>query len=382
MRDLFIENVGLHLRSDVPVGAALSGGIDSSAVVMAMRHIQGHQLDLHTFTYVADDPSINEENWADIAGLAAQATMHKVQPGSDDLIAGLDRLINVQGEPFGSTSIFAQSCIYKLVNKTGIKVTLDGQGADEMLAGYPSYYAARFASLIRQGHPVQALEFLKCAASQGNMSAMKILLRGGQYLLPAQLNGVARGLVGEGLIPTWMNGAWFEKRGVNPQRQQSTSGKNILRDELANTLLDKTIPALLRYQDRSAMSYSVECRVPFLTTKMAEFLFSLPEEFLISKKGETKAVFRQAMRGIVPDAILDRKDKIGFATPQQHWLGANKAWLSDALECGDHLPVFNNKGFKAEQQRLLSGEQRNDSAAWRWINFTKWAAMFEVEFDA
>ena len=144
----FLNNVELHLRSDVRVGTALSGGIDSSSIVMAMRYLQGSGLDLHCFSHVAKDRAINEERWMDLVGAASGAQVHKVQPSASALREDLDGVIRAQDEPFPSTSIYAQYRVYRLAGEQGVKVMLDGQGADELFGGYRRYLAARMASLV------------------------------------------------------------------------------------------------------------------------------------------------------------------------------------------------------------------------------------------
>lgn len=133
-REEFLRSIRLHLRSDVPLGAALSGGVDSSAVVCAMRHVEPG-LDLHTFSYIADNDGLSEEKWVDLVNETVRARPHKIRAGAADLARDLDSLIAAQGEPFGSTSIYAQYLVFQGARDAGIKVTLDGQGADELLAG-------------------------------------------------------------------------------------------------------------------------------------------------------------------------------------------------------------------------------------------------------
>ena len=134
LRERFVDSVRLHLRSDVPVGAALSGGIDSTAIVMAMRALEPG-LELHTFSYVADDPELTEERWLDLAASACRATPHKTSATPAQLGTDLDPLLRAQDEPFGSTSIHAQQRLIPLAREARIKVMLDGQGADELLGG-------------------------------------------------------------------------------------------------------------------------------------------------------------------------------------------------------------------------------------------------------
>jgi len=128
----------------------------------------------------------------------------------------------------------------------------------------------------------------------------------------------------------------------------------------------------LRHADRNSMRFSVESRVPFLTPQLAEFLLTLPEEYLISAGGETKHIFRAAMRGIVPDATLDRRDKIGFATPEIDWLfslaGQAREWIGEA----EGIDFLKPARMLQEFDRILAGQVRFTWQAWRWINFCRW----------
>lgn len=378
LRTLFMDSVALHLRADVPVGAALSGGIDSSAVVGAMRELEGPNLDLHTFTFVAPGADVNEEHWADMAAQHAHATQHKVSLSGQELVAELDGLISTQGEPFGTTSIFAQNRVFKLAANNGIKVTLDGQGADEILAGYVPFFAARLATLVKSGQWLKAVRFLSHMDGTSGVA-----LRAARFILPQALQGPARRLVGEGLVPSWMNGEWFQAQGVAMQAPQKPVSGDVMRHELLHSLTDRILPSLLRYQDRNAMSHSVESRVPFLTVKMVEFLYSLPEAFLISDQGESKSVFRTAMRGIAPDPILDRRDKIGFATPEETWLAQAGGWLDDVLNSPvlQAAPAFEQNGVKREIAAVRAGDKRLTGDVWRWINLVRWAERFQVDFQ-
>lgn len=380
LREIFIENVRLHLRSDVPVGAALSGGIDSSAIVSVIRHLEP-SAQLHAFSFVADDPNVSEERWVQLVGKHTQATLHPIRITPEELVADLDGLIRAQGEPFGSTSIYAQHRVFQAAQQAGIKVMLDGQGADEMLGGYVRYSAARLASLLKQRRWLEAARFARVL--YGLPGRKKSLLQSGHFLLPPALYGLARRLVEDDLVPSWMNKAWFEAQGVEfkPNRR-SAYGLEILREELAETLQTSSLPMLLRYEDRNSMAHSVESRVPFLTPKLSEFLIGLPEEYLISPEGTTKHIFREAMRGLVPDAILDRKDKIGFATPEQRWLKHLAPWVEQTLEVakeGALTLFFDHASLMREWQQVKAGQRRFDFRVWRWINVIRWMELFQIE---
>ena len=264
LRDAFLNSVDIHLRSDVPVGAALSGGVDSSSIVMAMREISGERLDLHTFSFISESPSLSEERWVDIVGAAARATIHKVRPSADDLIADLDELIESQGEPFGSTNVFASRSVFRLAREAGVPVMLDGQGADEMLAGYSSYLGIRLASLLRRGRLVGAARFARAASERWGVSVSDIVSHSGRALLPAGFQGPARSLVRRELVPDWMNADWLGANDVATSARSDRSEFPYLTTDLVESIRNN-IPHLLRYEDRNSMVFSVESRLPFLT---------------------------------------------------------------------------------------------------------------------
>ena len=160
MRQLFLKSIKYHLRSDVPVGAALSGGIDSSSIVASIRLLQNTNGSLHSFSYIADQLELSEEKWVDVITQSTGTIKHIVNPSPADFVEDMDNLILAQDEPFGSMSIYAQYRVMQLAKEKGIKVLLDGQGADELLAGYSTYLGARLASLIYNFRWLDALKFI------------------------------------------------------------------------------------------------------------------------------------------------------------------------------------------------------------------------------
>ena len=383
LRKLFLENITLHLRSDVPVGAALSGGIDSSAIVMAMRHLNKNQ-EIHTFSYIAEDKTLSEEKWVDLVAQKAGCIGHKVRALPQELKSDLARLIELQDEPFGSTSIYAQYRVFQTAKRAGIKVMLDGQGADEILGGYRPYIAARFASLVRQGKWSDAIAFLQKVVNLPGASQKRILMQAAKFLLPPSLQLPLRQLVKKDLMPIWLNAKWFDRKQIEIDTGfQNFSIEQILREQLYRACTETSLPMLLRYEDRNSMAHSIESRVPFLTPALVNFVFSLPEEFIIAKDGTSKAIFRQAMRGIVPDPILDRKDKIGFATPEQSWLSSSYPWVDKILQSkvAAEIPAFNLEVLQAEFQAVLQGRSPFDFRVWRWVNSILWVEKFNISFD-
>ncbi len=381
LRARFVDSVRLHLRSDVPVGAALSGGIDSSAIVMAMRALEP-DLELHTFSYVADDAELSEERWVDLVGGAARATMHKTRAQPADLLGDLDTLLRAQDEPFGSTSIYAQHRVFRLARETGIKVMLDGQGADELLGGYHTFAAARLASLVRQGRFGEAVAFARRAKRTPGRGPL--LLWAGEFLVPPAFQAPLRRMVGQELAPAWLDARWFADRGVRMQPAKYTFGDSdqVLREQLLRATTRSSLPMLLRYEDRNSMAHSIESRVPFLTPSLAEFVLNLPEEYLVDRDGTSKAVFRRAMRGLVPDAVLDRRDKIGFATPEHHWLLELRPQVERLLtdESVARIPPLRAAALRAEWRAICEARPRRDFRAWRWVNLIEWAQRTGADF--
>jgi asparagine synthase (glutamine-hydrolysing) len=380
LREIFFNNIRLHLRSDVPIGAALSGGIDSSAVVCAIRNIEPN-LPIQTFSFIAHGSDVNEEKWVDLVNKHVNAIPHKIIVDPNELGRDLDDMIKAQGEPFGDTSIYAQYRVFRLAHENGIKVTLDGQGADEMLAGYNGYPLKYINSLIekRQYHKIPGfLNNWSQWPGRSRNEGMKMLT---SLALSQNTKKLLRKFSGyNNLPPDWINKKWLESYGIdmnatiNDYRSADGLGRR-LAEELRNSLANRGLVSLMRHADRNSMRWSIESRVPFLTTELAEYLLSLPEHYLLSQKGETKSVFREAMRGIVPDAILDRRDKIGFQTPEQVWLKGQKAEIDNWLEALNDIPFLNSDAVRKKVNEIVENKQAYNTEAWRLINFSRWAQL-------
>lgn len=375
LREIFLKNVRLHMRSDVPLGAALSGGIDSSAIVCAMRHLEP-DADIHTFSYIARDSLVSEEGWVDRVNQHVQATSHKVVVSAGELAEDLEDLISTQGEPFGSTSIYAQYRVFKLAKEHGVTVTLEGQGADEVLGGYNGYPGQRIRSLIEQGSYSQALDFLNGWSRWPGRSRVEGLKRVVGEYSNGRLHDLLRSLNGMKSVPEWIRPAPLRESGVHLgypalSTSEGLPGRRMMAT-LAESLTQRGLLGLLRHGDRNSMRFSVESRVPFLTTDMADFMLSLPESYLVSPRGETKHLLRSALRGIVPDAVLDRRDKIGFATPEQKWLmeiaGTVRLWLAEDLG----LPFLDQAKLLEHFDLIVAGRRPYSWQVWRWINFAHW----------
>ena len=375
LREKFLDNVRLHLRSDVPLGAALSGGIDSSAIVCAMRHLEP-DAPIHTFSYIAQGSAVSEEAWVDKVNLHTRAIPHKTVVSPEQLAYDLEDLIATQGEPFGGTSIYAQYQVFKLAREQGITVTLEGQGADEIMGGYNGYPGQRIHSMLDQGDYAQAWNFLRHWSRWPGRSWLEGLKRvAGEYSEGA-LHNMLRQLNGMHNAPDWIFQTPLREAGVSltaPMlpKLNTQNGRRMM-STLASSISQRGLLGLLRHGDRNSMRFSVESRVPFLTIDMADFMLSLPEDYLVSPQGETKYLFRAAMRGIVPDEVLNRRDKIGFATPEQQWLLSMKetirSWLNEDLG----LPFLNQQKLLQHFEEIAAGRRPFTWQVWRWVNFFQW----------
>jgi asparagine synthase (glutamine-hydrolysing) len=379
VRERFLENVRLHLISDVPLGATLSGGLDSSAIVCAMRFLEPSRK-INTFSYVSSGHLKNEETWIDIINKHVGAIPNKVVISPKELLFDLDDMITYQGEPVGSTSIYAQYRVYKQVRDSGITVVLDGQGADELLGGYLGYPVFRVQSLISSGNYIQASNFLLNWAKGPDRSLSDVIQRLiGKSLIPRNLVPITRKMVKKDFSNKLFRLDLIDEFEINKNQilgiDWPKDGSRALVSELRRALTKRGLGELLRYADRNSMRWSIENRLPFLTTDLAEFVLQLPEHLLVSQKGITKNVFREAMKGIVPDSILNRKDKIGFETPELEWLQFLRHDIDIWLE--DLAPIhwINLAEVKIHFNDVLCGRRKFDWQTWRLINSAKWMSL-------
>ena len=371
IQNMFLENIRLHLRSDVPIGVALSGGLDSSAITACIRKIEP-TTNIHVFSYLARDPRISERQWAEMAAKHVGAIWHPVESLPGELRYDIERLVGIQGEPFGGTSMYAQYLVFRAAKEHSIKVMLDGQGGDELFAGYSIYKSARAASMLCRGEFQDASRLMATLVRNGEAARL------GHFLLPPVLQRVLRRLTRHNVWPSTLNKRWFLERGVQPRIGRHLS-KYALREELYRTISNDNLPMLLRYEDRNSMTHSIESRVPFLTPQLAQFVFRLPEHFLIGDGGETKSVFRAAMAGIVPEALRNRKDKVGFVTDEAMWLRESSTWVEDLLDKAYDYELINGDQLIRVWRRLRSGNSDQAALLWRHLNFLAWAVMFGVK---
>ena len=312
--------VNRRLRSDVPVGASLSGGLDSSSIVYYIKkQLDGDRNNLKTFSAIF--PGFEKDEQKYIRQVSAQFKIENftVIPTADTLLKDFEKLCYHQEEPFPSASIYAQYKVFELAKKQNIKVLLDGQGADEMLAGYHKYVhwylqemvsrnkfsgAAKERRLLHKNH-VDFHWNIKNMMAAFLPSHASIALEKKEYNKIIHNNDVTKNLMG------YLKGREWE--GIHKPVVTK------LNDILYFNTVQNGLEELLRYSDRNAMAHGREVRLPFLYDEMVKFVFSLPSSFKI-KNGYTKYLLRKLMENKLPQNIVWRTDKIGYEPPQKKWM--------------------------------------------------------------
>lgn len=375
VQQLFFDSIQYNMRCKDPLCIALSGGIDSSSIVCAIRHLHPHT-PIHTFSFIPDKASINEEKWIDSVNQYVAAKPHKVYLSYENIINQLDHLIIEQGEPFGGTSIYAEYNIFKAASLENFSVILDGQGADEIIAGNIGYPGYRLLSFFEQGNYFQAIKFAYTWAKHPGRK----YLEPWRSLISLTLPNCLYKYISHKKIFASSSFSWFKADILKQHNVRFVKDRTILhkknkgqrvREALCHALSKEGLAQQLRAGNRNASAAHISNRTPFLNVPLAEFLLSLPENFLISNNGQTKFIFREAMRKIVPDEHLDRYDKIGFATPQE-WLSFLVDHMLHQADELPEIPFIDQSMFLKELTQIVSEKKTINHIIWRWINYIRW----------
>jgi asparagine synthase (glutamine-hydrolysing) len=380
---LLTDSVRLRLRADVPVGSCLSGGLDSSSIVCVINDLlrakDAHALQ-KTFSACAAVKRFDEREFIEEVVRRTATDAHYVYPRLDELFGMLDRITWHQDEPFGSTSIYAQWHVFRLAAENGVKVMLDGQGADEQLAGYHGFFGARYSGLLRGlrwltlWHDIRAAQALHgYPASLG----LKYALNG---VLPEWLRQPLRRLAGRPANSApWLDLTVLNAEPTDPFRTVAPTGATSVAAMSRAQLTATSLPMLLHWEDRDSMAHSIEARVPFLDYRLVEFVLGLPEDYKIAR-GVTKRVLREGMQGVLPEKIRTRMDKLGFVTPEEVWLREEgTAHFRKALrESVDASGGILKRDVLSLLEDMVEGKQAFSFLIWRLISFGAWMRVFSV----
>ncbi len=388
-RALLISSVGMHLRSDVAVGSCLSGGLDSSSIVCIMDGLlkqSGNDTEIKTISACYAEKEVDERQFMEAVVSSTRSQPHYIYPKSEDVFAKAENISWHQDEPYGSTSIFAQSSVFEAAKAAGVKVMLDGQGADEQLAGYHGGFHYYIADLVRRR---RLASLFKTVIQRQRFHGVDAIEQLKSILLPFLPPGLAKRLKSqqESIADAdWTSSQLF--RSLADQTgafETALAGINLGSVETIGDLCiamtqGSNLTMLLHWEDRNSMAHGIEARVPFLDHRLVEFSIGLGHQHKIVY-GDTKRVLRQAMIGILPPVVRGRHDKLGFATPEQIWF---RGPLRKSVEAGVErtLAMFpdllNPHGVRQFASAMLDGKRPVDFALWRIINVGIWGKVFGV----
>ncbi|HVP95673.1 asparagine synthase (glutamine-hydrolyzing) [Methanoregula sp.] len=357
LKDLLLAATRIHTRSDVAVGTCLSGGIDSSALTATINTLIRSDAPesvgerQKTFSVVFPGTRFDESRYIDEVVAATGVDADRTEPAPGQLREDIGHLVYLQDEPFGSLSIYAQYCVMRLAQKK-VKVVLDGQGADELLAGYLGYQGSYIRGLIRHLHWGTAAR--EIAGSLRRHRAFFAAARG-----QLAVRRTRRGLV---------------KCTAKPIDRYGGTLDAVLHRELLST----NLPALLHYEDRNAMGFSLESRVPYLDVRLVEYVASLPLSQKI-RGGCTKVALRTAIRGLVPESVRRRGDKMGFVTPEECWMRDELRPFMLDLFSSDRFkgrPYWDADAVLRDYQEFLAGTTAYSPEIWRIACTELWLKTF------
>lgn len=308
---LLTDAIRLRFRSDVPVGVCLSGGLDSSSVVALAS--QTFNMPISTFSCIFPQyPKIDESRYIKQVTEQFRCDAHLVEPRFPDLIPMMQQSLWEQDGPTGTPAVLSQRAVMETAHGL-VTVLLDGQGADEILGGYHSYFPYSLKGLMRK--------FL-AAPTPGNLL---------HYWRASKAIQKRTGKPAEKFLRTLRKAGkpvQFERDPYSNSLLHTVSpiGQDDLTTKLLEDLLYNSLPQLLHYEDRNSMAFSIESRLPFLDYRLVELMFSLPDHYKI-RGATTKHLLMETMKGILPDTVLYRREKLGFATPGQQWFSDQSARL-------------------------------------------------------
>ncbi|MFC8302496.1 asparagine synthase (glutamine-hydrolyzing) [Specibacter sp. NPDC057265] len=369
-RQRFTEGVRLRLQSEVPVGTALSGGLDSSAVVATINKLMAEKAAAtdslgakqQTFSAVFPNSLNDEEKYADavLARCEGNVISHKIRPQAAEFVADLEDFVRTMEEPIISSGPYAQYQVMREASKH-VTVLLDGQGADEMMAGYIPYYFAYLRQLKKDGQKVKLAKEL--------VSSSDILFRLARF----RIQGALTLKKAPGITPL------LKKDFTSAHKSEKFSNiADNLKLRLIDDLFHKSLPAVLRYEDKNTMRFSLEGRVPFLDKEVVKFLFSLDDESII-KGGWNKRILRDATRELLPEMISNRRNKIGFTTPEAEWFGLMKEKIYEIFLSSSFgaRPYWDQNAVLYAFEEYLSGKSAGSTMVfWRLINTELWLREF------
>jgi asparagine synthase (glutamine-hydrolysing) len=376
--ELFEDAVRVRLRSDVPVGTCLSGGLDSTAIVATAARQLPHAM--RTFSVAYDEgAAFDERAWIAEANRASGAEGAIVVPDGRDLWETFESLVWHQEEPAAGMGIYSQWHVMKRAGRgpggAGMKVLLDGQGGDELLGGYHRYYFPYLRDRLARGEFAAFAGAFRGVAFDQRLGVAQTLAKVLVPLLPPPVFDWGRRTFGQGKDRV-LGEALRPFQAAEPRPPWRFDSR--LSNQLAWDMTARFLPSLLRYEDRNSMAWSIETRLPFLDYRLAEFVFSLETETRI-RGTTTKALLRDALGSRIPPAILARRDKKGYETPTDVWFRTREAARVRAILLAPDAasrPYLDRAALARELEGYLAGRRAIGLQVWRWLHLELWLRAF------
>lgn len=374
--EYFKDSIRLRLRSDVPIGTCLSGGLDSSSIVCVLSNMTDTSKQ-KTFSSCFEDKRFDEREYIEEIVKATNVTPFYTFPDINELYPKIEKIVWHHDEPFDSTRIFAQWNVMELAKKNGVIVLLDGQGADEILAGYLPY---KWFLLLDSFSDRNLLHFLK------NLFELFKSIKNYKEFTNLSYYKIANRLIASKFISKekiksskayYLKNEFIENYKNSIKLNQINKFTSKLENKLYNDVYYSSLPRLLQYEDRNSMAFSLESRVPFLDYRFVEFVFSLPMSNKI-KDGWTKYLLRKSMKGILPEKIRCRKDKMGFITPQDIWLKEIEDIVKSTFysEEFNNRPYIDSKGAIELLNKYYEGDYSLTNTVWKLFCSEIWMKIF------
>jgi asparagine synthase (glutamine-hydrolysing) len=381
-RELFTDAVSLRLHADVPVGTGLSGGLDSSSIVCTANELlraQDATAVQNTFSACSDVKEYDERRHVERVVEHTGVRAHYVYTAVDGFLERMHAMAWHHDEPIGGTSVFAEWCVYALTATTPVRVTLDGHGADELLAGYHSYFGHHFADLFWRGKWARLVAEMRAANEQHGYGPRLALANVAGLGAAGNVTRALRRMLGNGHAQS----DWIETRALGVEERDLWRELGAMQVSVnafsVSQLFDSNLPVQLRACDRDSMAHSIESRAPFLDYRVVEFLLGCPSEFKISG-GTTKRLLRSAMRGVLPEGTLARQDKVGFVAPEEVWIRRQQPQRFKELAAAavDRAQGIVNGHALERANRIIDGTEPFDGFVTRIICFGQWLDAFRV----
>ena len=376
-REAFMDAVRVRLRSDVPVGTALSGGLDSSSIVCAVDALSAGSPNArrNAFSARAHDPRFDEGTFMDAVVERTGVLHHCVWPEPEDLISRLGDLAWHMDEPFGSTSVFAEWKVFETVATTDVKVTLDGHGGDEILAGYRDFAGPLLGQLLRNGQIRSFVREVQALRRRGNVGPAQIAALLVDDVAPGAVRHALRRWAGRTTpAPDWLDLRRLGAEPRDPFRVAIGIG-GLSRAQISAI----SLPMQLRWNDRNSMAHSIESRAPFLDVRLVELTLQLHLRFKLAD-GVSKVILRRALADLLPPAIASRRDKMGFVTPEESWMRGPMAatFRAAAMRALERGSEWFTPPARAMIDDIAAGRRHDGTQYWRMISFGAWLDRFEV----